>query len=466
LALLPITGRAQQDFRPVPNLPNIEYKLNTNLPSAAPQKGNPIPGTVTWYVYVTVKNTAAAAQKLMLCAYGQSDDLVKNQMVTLTPVTLSYNKAANQILCTLAAKTVEVKYRVGNLGCQLVTVPAMQTQTVTFLTGALSGGVQDGNFRKVNGRDPKAQQGGGHRDTSTIASFGKPPPPATNTGKGNMPIRAVLDLLNVQWYLFTDQTIDMACMAKDDPKAKVDLTLNPPDPVYTPNCAKPVPAAMACNQCYGMDRVPTPMQAGFPNGITTGTTSRAWSILTKLPPVGQGRMDIPLKTDAIVGHVDTGTCQASIAVTYAPPLSGPNPLSPCDPSTPGCFDVSPPAGQSSPFDVVPDTGEFVTLSINFPSSTLSNFAGDFFVTLTSQASSCGADPGQTLGEYWIPIRPQLMCDVNLDGQVDVDDITEIFAVIGSSVSIGSPYDPDGDGFVTIDDARLCTLRCTNTNCAR
>ena len=59
-----------------------------------------------------------------------------------------------------------------------------------------------------------------------------------------------------------------------------------------------------------------------------------------------------------------------------------------------------------------------------------------------------------------------MCDVNLDGQVDVDDITEIFAVIGSSVSIGSPYDPDGDGFVTIDDARLCTLRCTNTNCAR
>jgi hypothetical protein len=86
--------------------------------------------------------------------------------------------------------------------------------------------------------------------------------------------------------------------------------------------------------------------------------------------------------------------------------------------------------------------------------------------LLLRRGGCGADPGQTLGEYWIPIRPQLMCDVNGDGQVNVDDMNEIFAAIGTAVSAGSPFDPNGDGMVTINDARLCALMCTKSNCVR
>ncbi|NVN97956.1 MAG: DUF11 domain-containing protein [Geobacteraceae bacterium] len=64
-----------------------------------------------------------------------------------------------------------------------------------------------------------------------------------------------------------------------------------------------------------------------------------------------------------------------------------------------------------------------------------------------------------------PLLPRLLaCDVNRDQQINITDINLITAAKGLG---GSPLDPrnlDGDAFITINDARGCTLRCDYPNC--
>jgi hypothetical protein len=63
------------------------------------------------------------------------------------------------------------------------------------------------------------------------------------------------------------------------------------------------------------------------------------------------------------------------------------------------------------------------------------------------------------------VKPRLECDINGDGQVDRDDIGAIFAARSTRVGPGDPRDVDGNGVITVNDARICTLRCTNQRCA-
>jgi len=57
------------------------------------------------------------------------------------------------------------------------------------------------------------------------------------------------------------------------------------------------------------------------------------------------------------------------------------------------------------------------------------------------------------------------CDVNGSGTVDTTDINLIRAAIGQMPTANDPRDANGDGKITILDARACVLKCTNTNCA-
>jgi len=59
----------------------------------------------------------------------------------------------------------------------------------------------------------------------------------------------------------------------------------------------------------------------------------------------------------------------------------------------------------------------------------------------------------------------LVCDVDGDGDVDTNDINLIRAAIGQTPTAGDPRDANGDGKLTILDARACVLQCTRTNCA-
>lgn len=58
-----------------------------------------------------------------------------------------------------------------------------------------------------------------------------------------------------------------------------------------------------------------------------------------------------------------------------------------------------------------------------------------------------------------------VCDVDSNGQVDRNDVNAIFAARGTAVAAGDARDVDNDGSVTVLDARACTLRCSNAQCA-
>jgi hypothetical protein len=57
------------------------------------------------------------------------------------------------------------------------------------------------------------------------------------------------------------------------------------------------------------------------------------------------------------------------------------------------------------------------------------------------------------------------CDIDLDGDVDTADLTSIRSAIGQS-GAGNPRDANGDGKITINDVRYCTLRCTRPGCTQ
>jgi hypothetical protein len=59
----------------------------------------------------------------------------------------------------------------------------------------------------------------------------------------------------------------------------------------------------------------------------------------------------------------------------------------------------------------------------------------------------------------------IVCDANDDGKIDRNDIALITAARGMAVSPGDPRDADGDGTITVADARKCALMCTKANCA-
>lgn len=57
------------------------------------------------------------------------------------------------------------------------------------------------------------------------------------------------------------------------------------------------------------------------------------------------------------------------------------------------------------------------------------------------------------------------CDVDKDGDVDINDIGLIRAGIGQAPTSGDPRDGDGNGVIDARDVRACTLKCTRANCA-
>lgn len=57
------------------------------------------------------------------------------------------------------------------------------------------------------------------------------------------------------------------------------------------------------------------------------------------------------------------------------------------------------------------------------------------------------------------------CDIDGDGDIDVTDLNLIRAGIGQAPAANDPRDSNGDGKITINDVRACTLQCTRTSCA-
>jgi pectin methylesterase-like acyl-CoA thioesterase len=80
-------------------------------------------------------------------------------------------------------------------------------------------------------------------------------------------------------------------------------------------------------------------------------------------------------------------------------------------------------------------------------------------------SGRGSGGGRTLratSNVVVAARP---CDIDGNGQVDSQDIGAVLAARGQTAPPGDLRDADGDGTVTVLDARLCVQRCAHANCA-
>jgi len=67
------------------------------------------------------------------------------------------------------------------------------------------------------------------------------------------------------------------------------------------------------------------------------------------------------------------------------------------------------------------------------------------------------------GQIWA-----MPCDVDGDGDVDLDDLNLIQQAILARAKVSGPNDPrdaDGNGVINSIDGRLCALRCTRAKCS-
>lgn len=58
------------------------------------------------------------------------------------------------------------------------------------------------------------------------------------------------------------------------------------------------------------------------------------------------------------------------------------------------------------------------------------------------------------------------CDLDTDGDIDSADLRLISALRGQPASANPAADANGDGIISINDVRACTLQCTRPKCAR
>lgn len=58
-----------------------------------------------------------------------------------------------------------------------------------------------------------------------------------------------------------------------------------------------------------------------------------------------------------------------------------------------------------------------------------------------------------------------VCDVDLDGDVDINDLGLIRAGIGKPLLANDPRNANGDAVIDARDVRVCTFKCTRANCA-
>jgi len=58
-----------------------------------------------------------------------------------------------------------------------------------------------------------------------------------------------------------------------------------------------------------------------------------------------------------------------------------------------------------------------------------------------------------------------MCDVDIDGDIDQNDLSLISRARGQTALPGDLRDADGNGLITPNDVKVCIPQCTRPNCA-
>ena len=460
--LIPATVSAQDvkctlpdKFTAFPNGVGIEYRMCHDLPAKLLQASRE-----PFNTKVELKNTNAAAAKLMLCIHGKTVKLRAAVDTRNVKIELTRDK---QFVCSFADQP-STPERYGNIGCQMTSVAAGGTATLVYTTGhkpltpvVNSTVVQDGKYRKANGvNEGQARAGAGHKVAGSAGTY---------EGPGAKPLQDVIDKFVLHLFALKRDGVEMACMKKADvnPAARRD---GDPDVPYDPPCAIPVASNQACNKCFGMDARFIPPKLAADNldaAVVTAETTFRNQQPPKKPGGGMGGlMNHSIRVEPGVLPPDPSTCSAVATVTYTTDPSI-DPLRPCDPRSEGCFGISEPTVQ--PFPALSSSPPLVVLGINFPPTTSSSFTADFTVDIKAAGSGCGVLSGQVLQRTTIVYRPQLVCDVTGDDKVNLFDIALISSLAGTTAGPGSPFDPDGNGLINVLDARACVLKCSKPGCA-
>jgi hypothetical protein len=450
LLIFPQQAQPQLKFKPVAveaNPPtDLEYHVATTYQATSAQ-GRPINNT-----YLTTKVTIgnlsqAAGKKLMVCLEGASTKLEDQSTVSVRDVNIRYFGAntPNQFRCLISPRNPKpLSSRYGNVGCRLVELDKLgspeDTQEVAFVTGSIPNQVLVPNDRSFPIQDgiPRiggdSSNGNGHRTQVLLGA------------RKAMPLADGLRDLRLYFIVFGDQDTDMGCRQQF-----ANIGTNMP---YVPPCKNPVPPDSACNQCFGMN-----FRFNLPSLRPNFKIYPEFTKYNAIPvPGNQGaQLQVPFGIQVARGDDDPPAAFSAYLRVIPPPGLPPE-----------SFSVFP--SPDTYFTVVPGSDQEGVLTLNLPTSLPTNFFGDFFITIR-KADNTDVPPGQRdiqsdeiLVENWIPLRSPVECDVNSDGSVDVNDVNEILAFAGISVTPPHRYDVDGDGKVTVADARICATKCTNPNC--
>jgi hypothetical protein len=128
-----------------------------------------------------------------------------------------------------------------------------------------------------------------------------------------------------------------------------------------------------------------------------------------------------------------------------------------DPATaPGALNLlTDPTGQitvRSIFDYSGFDGELTNFLADVKAYLALGYAGEDLSAIPGISGSTATSPAQA-------------CDVFGRGKVDRWDIQVIAAGLNTRAIAADPRDADGDGEITVLDARQCALKCTSPNCA-
>jgi hypothetical protein len=220
--------------------------------------------------------------------------------------------------------------------------------------------------------------------------------------------------------------------------------------------ARGVPRLVVVRPSLNSDGIVDPTVGGVIQDDTFGNRAQ----VTVLPGLFANSTDVaidvfqdPLNIPNPTGYSAPGTLFVNIQLTPEPafPLAAPGltiVLPVGNPLPPGkvldLFKVDPASGQ-----LVPELG-----------------IGGLPVTGTVDPSGLSATFTGVAGlSTVVGLIPVALCDANADGKIDISDIQAITQARNTTAQAGDPRDADGDGRITVLDARQCTLRCTNARCA-
>lgn len=436
LCAFSVDHAAAVEFQKIDSL-GVEYKTQIKVNASAAIDGANKPETNFFETTVTLNNTENAAKNLIICTFGYSKKYDEKDpdgdpvAFRRTQIDMTFDADKKVLGCMLTQKQEEMKHtRVGHLGCRQMSLDAnQQGLVVKFVSGNKRTTIKKENgMLQVNQIGP-VQDGERTKDkviAAGPAGSGGHPIRGPHTIDGNRP--RVADALD----LFYTRVI-----RSEDADVKLNTDA----------------ATFNCNKCFGMgsmlgdpDETRTDFVLNLPSDAikqqaklkVANQYDNASKLLLAACGKVQGSVDLINDSD------DTALVTITVKLVELPSACTVQLLLP----------------EPQPISLPPRESKTATVEFDCGCDLPAGASADLIFSMNS------LDTSDVLAAYWIKALNPVVCDLNLDGQVDVNDI-DLIMTYRNSPAFGpnDPFDIDRDGMITVNDARVCVNRCTKPLCA-